>query len=336
VTIAAPPSDGPLEPGPAPTFSVVVAAYQAAGTIGEALESVLTQTVPPHEIVVCDDGSTDDLDAALEPFRERIVVVRQENRGEAAAKNAAACAATGEFVAILDADDVYLPGRLEALGGLAAARPDLDLLTTDAYLEVEGQVVRRVYGDDWTFEVDDQRREIMRRNFVFGHAAVRRGRLLAAGGFDETIRFTTDWECWMRLILGGSRAGAVLEPLARYRVSPTALSADRTRMTAGRLESLRKGLEHPALRPAEREAGRARLAELERELAVMRLRDAVRSGGAEARRLALGLAFGRGVPPETRLKSLAAVLAPGLTGRLLRRRDRRVWLGAGETTVERV
>jgi hypothetical protein len=336
VTIAAPPPDGPLEAVPRPTFSVIVAAYQAAETIGEALDSVLAQTVPPHEIVVCDDGSTDDLDAALAPLRDRIVLVRKENGGEASAKNAAARAATGEFVAILDADDVYLPGRLEALGALAAARPDLDLLTTDAYLEVEGRVVRRVYGHDWTFEVEDQRREIMRRNFVFGHAAVRRERLLAAGGFDETIRFTTDWECWMRLILGGSRAGAVLEPLGHYRVRPTALSADRTRMTAGRVQSLRKGLTHPALRPAEREAGRMRLAELERELAVLRLRDAVRSGGAETRRLALGLAVGRGIPTETRLKALAAALAPALAGRLLRRRDRRVWLGAGETTVERV
>ena len=336
MTVAAPPPEGPLEPVPSPTFSVVIAAYQAAGTIGAALDSVLAQTAPPHEIVVCDDGSTDDLDAALAPFQERIVLVRKENGGEASAKNAAARAATGEFVAILDADDVYLPGRLEALGALASARPDLDVLTTDAHLEAGGRVVRRVYGPDWTFEVGDQRRAILERNFVFGLAAVRRELLLEVGGFDEAIRFTTDWECWMRLILGGSRAGAVLEPLARYRVRRTALSADRTRMTAGRVQSLRKGLEHPALRPEEREAGRARLAELERELAVLRLRDAVRSGGAETRRLALGLAFGRGVSPATRLKSVAAALAPALAGRLLRRRDRRVWLGAGETTVERV
>src|ERR671924_2056710 len=287
--LLAPPAQN-VTSGDVPSFSVVIAAYQVADVIGEAISSALAQTVPPLEIVVCDDGSSDDLEAALAPYRDRIVLVRKENGGEASAKNAAARAATGEFVAILDADDVYLPGRLEALGALAAARPDLDLLTTDAYLEVEGRVVRRVYGHDWTFEVEDQRREIMRRNFVFGHAAVRRERLLAAGGFDETIRFTTDWECWMRLILGGSRAGAVLEPLGHYRVRPTALSADRTRMTAGRVQSLRKGLTHPALRPAEREAGRMRLAELERELAVLRLRDAVRSGGAETRRLALGLA----------------------------------------------
>ena len=59
----------------------------------------------------------------------------------------------------------------------------------------------------WTFEVDDQRRAILQRNFVFGLAAVRRERLLEVGGFDETIRWTTDWDCWIRMIMGGSRAG---------------------------------------------------------------------------------------------------------------------------------
>src|SRR5205807_1013851 len=77
VIVPAPPVDGPIVPAATPTFSVVVAAYQAAETIGEAIESALAQTVPPHEIVVCDDGSTDDLDAALAPFRGRIVLIRQ-------------------------------------------------------------------------------------------------------------------------------------------------------------------------------------------------------------------------------------------------------------------
>ena len=87
---AAPASRGPLEPRDAPSFSIAIAAYQAADTIGETLESALAQTVHPVDIAVCDDGSTDDIGAALAPYRDRIVVVRQENRGEAAAKNAAA------------------------------------------------------------------------------------------------------------------------------------------------------------------------------------------------------------------------------------------------------
>lgn len=120
-----------------PTFSVAIAAYQAAGTVGQAVASALAQTLPPVDVAVCDDGSTDEIDAALAPYRDRIVLVRQENRGEAAAKNAAARATSGEFVAFLDADDLYYPERLAALGELAAARPDLDVLTTNADLEVD-------------------------------------------------------------------------------------------------------------------------------------------------------------------------------------------------------
>src|SRR5206468_2811881 len=81
---------------------------------------------------------------------------------------------TSDFVAILDADDVYFPERLEALGELAAARPDLDILTSDAYLELNGRRIRRCYEGGWTFEVEDQRRAILERNFIFGLAAVRR------------------------------------------------------------------------------------------------------------------------------------------------------------------
>ena len=333
--LAAPPPAAPVERAAPPTFSVAIAAYQAADVIGEAIASALAQTAPPHEVVVCDDGSTDDLDRALEPYRDRIVLLRQRNGGEAAAKNAAARAASGEFVAILDADDVYLPERLEALGRLAAARPDLDVLTTDAHLEADGRVVRRVYGPHWTFEVGDQRRAILQRNFVFGLAAVRRELLLEVGGFDEAIRFTTDWECWIRLVLDGSLVGAVLEPLARYRVRETSLSADRTRMLEGRIASLRRALEHPRLADREREVALGTIAAHERELSVVRLQEAVRSGAADARKVARRTALAARTPLPTRLKAVAAAVAPGAAGRLLRRRDERAWVGAGATRVER-
>src|SRR5712692_3660025 len=141
----APDPPGTITRGKRPSFSVIIAAYQAAATIGEAVDSALGQTLTPLEVIVCDDGSTDDIERALAPYRDRIVLLRKENGGEASAKNAAARAASGVFVAILDADDAYLPERLEALGELAAARPDLDILSSDAYLELDGQVVRRCY-----------------------------------------------------------------------------------------------------------------------------------------------------------------------------------------------
>src|SRR5204862_4643563 len=159
-------------------FSVAIAAYEAARTVAQAVESALSQTLPPLEVIVCDDGSTDDTEGVLSPYDDRIVFLRKENGGEASAKNACLRAASGDFVAILDADDVYFPERLEALGELAAARPALDILTTDAFLELDGVRGRRVYEGGWAFEVDDQRRAILQRNFVFGLAAVRRERLL--------------------------------------------------------------------------------------------------------------------------------------------------------------
>src|SRR5918995_4101698 len=85
----------------APTFSAIIAAYQAADFVCDAIESLLAQTLPPIEIVVCDDGSTDDLAGALAPYRDRLVFLRKENGGEASAKNAAAKAASGDFIAIL-------------------------------------------------------------------------------------------------------------------------------------------------------------------------------------------------------------------------------------------
>src|SRR4029450_831735 len=118
-----------------PTFSVVIAARNAAESIPEALESALTQTLSPHEVIVSDDGSVDATAEALAPYRGRRTYLRKEDGGVAAARNAALEVARGEFFAVLDADDRYLPERLEALGELAMARPDLDLLCTDALLE---------------------------------------------------------------------------------------------------------------------------------------------------------------------------------------------------------
>jgi len=320
----------------APSFSVLIAAYQVADCIGEAVESALAQTTPPQEVIICDDGSTDELGRALAPFEDRIVLIRQENRGEAAAKNVAARAARGEFVVILDADDVYMPDRLEALGQLAVERPDLDILTTDAYLESQGRIVRNVYTSSWPFVTAHQRREILERNFVFGLAAVRRETLLRAGGFDESIKRTTDWDCWIRLILDGSSVGAVLEPLARYRVRETSLSSDRALMIEGSIQTLRKACEHPQILLEERIMAERSIFDLEQRLSLVRLRDMLSESRRGTRRRAAAIALARSASVSTRLKAGAAAIVPALAGRYLKSRQGRGWVGAGGTSVDRV
>src|SRR5688572_478142 len=140
----APAPERPVEPGAVPTFSVIIPAYQMAHLVGEAVSSALEQTVAPHEVIVCDDGSTDDTQGVLRSFGDRIRVVTKPNGGLPSAKNAAARVATGDFVSVLDADDVYLPTKLEETGRLAAARPDLDLLNTDVYFEIDGELLSRL------------------------------------------------------------------------------------------------------------------------------------------------------------------------------------------------
>jgi len=245
----APPPAYVLDQPPTPTFSVVICAHDAAAFIAEAVESALAQTVPPLELIVSDDGSTDDLERALEPFRGRILVVRGAHAGPAAARNRALRAARGDFLATLDADDAYEPERLEALTGLARARPDLDVLATDALLEVDGRAAGR-FNDSTPFPVDDQRTAVLRACFVCA-PAIRCSRLVALGGYDEALRAAEDWDAVLRLVLAGCPAGLVDEPLYRYRRRPGSVTSARAASLASRVQLFEKTRRHPGLSPAE-------------------------------------------------------------------------------------
>ena len=325
----APPPERPVEPGPPPRFSVLVPAYNAAATIGEAIESALGQTEPPHEVVVCDDGSTDDLDGALAPYRDRIVLVRKENGGGASALNAAAARATGDFFVVLDSDDAYLPTRLEALGALASARPDLDILSTDAWLEVDGTPVARFYSNVQPFPIQDQRAAVLDRCFLFA-PAVRSGEIARIGGWDESISIAYDWDCWLRLVVQDCVAGVVDEPLVRYRLRPGSLASSRAAALRDRVVVLEKASAHSALAPAERELLQRSL-RANRRRALLAEAEAALRAGAGSRRTMTALAVASDLPLGTRTKALAAAFFPAAARRRLEAREART----GESRLER-
>lgn len=319
-TFLAPAAPAHLASSAVPSFGIVIAAYNAAPTVAEAIESALAQTLAPAEIVICDDGSTDDIAGAVRPFRSQITLIQTQNRGEMAAKNTAVNATRADWVVILDADDVFAPTRLERIGALAAVRPDLDVITTDAVLERDGVPLRSCYAAGNVFETEDQALRLLRRNFVFGLAAVRRSALLDAGMFDESIRRTGDWEMWIRMALRGSLIGCVAEPLATYRIRDDSLSADQELLLRGRLETLERVLRYPALTTEQAAVAADSLAAQRRQLGLFRARKSLLARRPDARRRLLAVAFGlETYDLASRIKAFVAAVAPRSAARRLER-----------------
>lgn len=304
------------------TFSVITAAYQAAATIGDAVESVLRQTYPALEMIVSDDGSTDSIAEALVPFEHDVTVVRNPHRGPGATRNAALRVASGDFVVILDADDVYEPRRLEVLAELIQSRPELDIATTDAFLERDRTVVGRFYNESFPFPEEEQREEMLRRCFLFA-PAVRRERIEAIGGFDESVEIVPaeDWDCWLRLVLDGARAGVVPEPLVRYRLHTGSLTANRARSLRARVTVLEKTAKRSDLTDEERRALAASIVRRRRNAVVAEAAAAAATGAPDVRRRSLAMLMTRGVGARERLRAAAGVVSPRV---VIRRAQRRV------------
>ncbi len=245
---------------------------------------------------------------------DRIELLRRENGGGAAARNTGAEAARSDFMAILDADDVYHPRRLEAIAGLAGKRPDLDLITTDARLLAQGRPVG-TFATYTPFVWEEQRTAIFETCFVGGWPAVRLNRLAAIDGFDETFRIAYDWDCWLRCILDGAAAGFVEEPYYDYVLHQGSLSASRAPSLWERARLLEKAAANPSLRDEERPAldralrvHRSRAVDAETQAAVYG--DGARAGLAR-------LAVAPQLEPRVRLGAALGFLAPRLARRLV-------------------
>lgn len=123
-------SQGVRKCGPV-DVSVIVPTYNRAHLVVESIESALRQTTPPREIIVIDDGSTDDTPRALASFGDRIICVRQENQGVGAARNRGMAIARGRYIAFLDSDDIWLDSKLALQVAVMEGNPDLGLLSSD-------------------------------------------------------------------------------------------------------------------------------------------------------------------------------------------------------------
>jgi glycosyltransferase involved in cell wall biosynthesis len=213
------------EPGAWAVISCVMAAYNTAGTILAAVESVLGQTWTDLELIIVDDGSTDETWSVLAGIRDaRVVMLRQPHSGPSTARNRALAQARGEFVASIDADDIWLPRKLELQARALRERTDAAVAygwtdCVDADLRPAGTDERP------TFE-GNVLEALLCRNFIFcgSNTLIRRAALQEVGGFDETLEAAEDWELHTRLAAGHAFV-AVPEVVVWYRRSPRSLSS---------------------------------------------------------------------------------------------------------------
>jgi GT2 family glycosyltransferase len=296
-------------------FSVIIPAYQAAAFVGTAVASALEQTYPPHEVIVVDDGSTDELEEALDPYLGRIVLHQQANSGLASARNAGLRRSTGDWVVLLDADDFWAPNRLEQMAKHIATHSSQTVITTDAIIvDADGNPMRRYYEGSEFPRPTDQRREILRRNFIFVSAAAPREAVCEAGGFDTGLEAAEDWDLWIRMIRAGAVAGLVEAPLAYYRRHQTNMSSNSIRMSRAESAVMDRVIRSEGVSRRDR-----RIASHQRRLAMSHLARAAFasavSAGRSRRRAAVDVAFASDIDVKTRLRAVAGVCTTSATER---------------------
>jgi glycosyltransferase involved in cell wall biosynthesis len=207
-----------------PLVSVVVATYNYGRYLAGALDSVLGQTLSDFEVIVVDDGSTDETPRIVEGYRNdpRVRYLRTDHLGQPAAKNGGIRAATGRFVAFLDADDQWLPTKLEKQLALFRDDPGLGVVYCRRHWIDER-------GREFNFEERPPHRgdvlaQVFWRSFIcFSSSVVRRAVFEDIGLFDETIPLAIDYDLWLRAALK-YRFDFVDERLVRYRTGHANLS----------------------------------------------------------------------------------------------------------------
>ncbi len=242
--------------GQPPLVSVVIPAYNAAAYIRRALDSVFAQDYPNFEVIVVNDGSPDtpEFEAAIQTYRDRIVYLKQQNRGPSSARNAGILQARGEFVAFLDSDDLWLGGYLtRQMKELQAERP-LDFIYSDAnYIGEDmppGQTFMKISpsSDAVTFD------NLLALNciVILSCTVARREVILKAGLFDESFRHCEDFDLWLRIAFTGARMACLREVLATHHVRAGSLSATPQAMRKGRKRAYEKALAQPGISEAQR------------------------------------------------------------------------------------
>jgi glycosyltransferase involved in cell wall biosynthesis len=181
--------------------SVIIPTYNCAAFLGEAVQSVLAQTYPQLEIVIVDDGSTDGTEQVLRPWMDCLRFLRQGRLGPSVARNQAILSTRGEYIAFLDADDVWWPAKLARQVDYLGRHPDVALVYTDYHRDSQASLTDEGRLRHYHHKASGQVfYHLLRENFIHTSTVmVRREALARVGLFDPSLRGAEDLDLWLRL-----------------------------------------------------------------------------------------------------------------------------------------
>lgn len=224
-----------------PFVSVVMPVFNGADYLAGAIDSVLCQTYQGFELIVVDDGSTDATQDIVSRYGDRVRLEAQRNQGHAAARNLGVKVAQGEWIAMIDADDLWDASKLERqLRHIA----DADVIYSAACNFQDSQRVEGVTFRNRVCPFGDVFEDLLIDNFItHSSVLIRRESFLAAGGYDETLRTTCDWDLWLRLSAMGCLFCGEPLPVTHYRWRADSNSKNHQRTCEDRLAVVIRALQ---------------------------------------------------------------------------------------------
>ena len=226
-----------------PKVSVIIPTYQHANFLSNAIDSVLAQIYTDHELIIIDDGSIDGTREICAAYGNKIRYIYQDNRGQAAARNIGILVANGEYIGFLDADDEWLPFKLELEVEFLDKHQPVGMVYSD-YTYFGSRASRKKTGFDHIALVSGHvQKEIFLNDLIFPPSAVliRKACFEKVGIFDESLVPSEDLDMWLR-IAGVFEIDHLDIPVARYRLHDKNTHLNRQRMISAYVATQKKFL----------------------------------------------------------------------------------------------
>lgn len=217
-----------------PRVSVVIPTYNCARFLGRTIESVLRQTYRDYEVIVVDDGSTDDTQKLISGYSGLVRYLYQENQGASAARNLAIARSGGEYIAYLDADDLWSPDKLARQVEYLDANPAVGFVHTEvSVIDEQDLILHSRFNQETGRAVPQGRclRDILWRSHIQTLTVLeRRTAFDKAGSFDLRLPVAQDYLHWILVVLAGYEIGYLPEPLGQYRWRAGSLMSSQQRL----------------------------------------------------------------------------------------------------------